>query len=246
MPNYFGFGGSSSKKSSSSGKSSTSKNKKEKRALQLGLDKSGSTSLLYKLKLGEVTTTVPTIGFNVETLQIGKSKVTVWDVGGQEKIRPLWRHYLEGTDILIWTINVAEPERFKESYDAFDNIRNQMTTPDTFSLVIVLTHIDQLSSDAELAAVKQQILDLFDFEGLVRAHGSNNVEVHAVAIDGTGCAEFTECLGSFGGAAKSKVVTKNSWGQTVTTLEKKSDTAIAKNDDDGGVGANANDDDDDE
>lgn len=39
--------------------------KKELRALMLGLDAAGKTTILYKLKLGEVVSSVPTIGFNV-------------------------------------------------------------------------------------------------------------------------------------------------------------------------------------
>ena len=67
--------------------------KKELRILMLGLDAAGKTTILYKLKLGEVVSSVPTIGFNVETLEYKKIKFTVWDVGGQDKIRLLWRHY---------------------------------------------------------------------------------------------------------------------------------------------------------
>lgn len=47
---------------------------------------------MYKLKLGEIVTTIPTIGFNVETVEYKNISFTVWDVGGQDKIRPLWRH----------------------------------------------------------------------------------------------------------------------------------------------------------
>ena len=40
-------------------------------------------------------TTIPTIGFNVETVEYKNISFTVWDVGGQDKIRPLWRHYFQ-------------------------------------------------------------------------------------------------------------------------------------------------------
>ena len=56
--------------------------KREARILMLGLDAAGKTTILYKLKLGEVVSSVPTIGFNVETLEYKKIKFTVWDVGG--------------------------------------------------------------------------------------------------------------------------------------------------------------------
>ena len=71
--------------------------KKDCRILMVGLDAAGKTTILYKLKLGEVVTTIPTIGFNVETVEYKNINFTVWDVGGQDKIRPLWRHYYQNT-----------------------------------------------------------------------------------------------------------------------------------------------------
>ncbi len=66
------------------------------RILMLGLDAAGKTTILYKLKLNENVSTIPTIGFNVETVTPVKNVTfTVWDVGGQEKIRQLWRHYFQ-------------------------------------------------------------------------------------------------------------------------------------------------------
>ena len=59
----------------------------EMRILMLGLDAAGKTTILYKLKLGEVVTTIPTIGFNVETVEWKNINFTVWDVGGQDIVR---------------------------------------------------------------------------------------------------------------------------------------------------------------
>lgn len=67
------------------------------RILMVGLDAAGKTTILYKLKLGEIVTTIPTIGFNVETVEYKNISFTVWDVGGQDKIRPLWRYYFQNT-----------------------------------------------------------------------------------------------------------------------------------------------------
>lgn len=85
--------------------------KKEMRILMLGLDAAGKTTILYKLKLGEVVSSVPTIGFNVETVEYKKIKFTVWDVGGQDKIRLLWRHYYENTQGLIFVVDSSDKER---------------------------------------------------------------------------------------------------------------------------------------
>lgn len=74
---------------------------KEMRLLMLGLDAAGKTTILYKLKLGQDVTTIPTVGFNVETVTYKNVKFNVWDVGGQDKIRPLWRHYFSGMSRII-------------------------------------------------------------------------------------------------------------------------------------------------
>ena len=57
------------------------------RVCMIGLDGAGKTTILYKLKLNEVVTTIPTIGFNVDEITIKNLTMTVWDIGGQTKIR---------------------------------------------------------------------------------------------------------------------------------------------------------------
>ena len=86
----------------------------EKRVLMLGLDGAGKTTILYKLKLGEVRETVPTIGFNVEKIKYKKIEFNVWDIGGQDKIRPLWKHYYSGINALIFVIDVNDHDRLSD------------------------------------------------------------------------------------------------------------------------------------
>ena len=85
--------------------------KREVRILFLGLDASGKTTTLYRLKLGEVVTTIPTIGFNVETVDMKNVQLTAWDVGGRDKIRPLYRHYFQNTQGLVFMIDSNDKER---------------------------------------------------------------------------------------------------------------------------------------
>lgn len=57
----------------------------EMRLLMLGMDAAGKTSILYKLKLDENVETIPTLGFNVETLWHGNLQLIVWDIGQEQK-----------------------------------------------------------------------------------------------------------------------------------------------------------------
>ena len=86
----------------------------EARILFQGLDASGKTTILYVSKLGAVVTTIPTIGFNVETLHHGNTTITAWDVGGRDKIRPLWRHYYANTKGLVFVVDSNDRERLPE------------------------------------------------------------------------------------------------------------------------------------
>lgn len=71
--------------------------------------------MLYKLKLGEIVTTIPTIGFNVENVDYKNVNIVAWDVGGRDKIRPLWRHYYQETQALIFVIDSNDRERISEA-----------------------------------------------------------------------------------------------------------------------------------
>jgi GTPase SAR1 family protein len=78
------------------------------RILILGLDGAGKTTILYRLQAGEVVTTIPTIGFNVETVTYKNLKFQVWDLGGQTSIRPYWRCYYTNTDAIIYVVDSAD------------------------------------------------------------------------------------------------------------------------------------------
>ena len=61
---------------------------------------------------------LPTLtGFNVETVEYKNICFTVWDVGGQYKIRPLWRHYFQNTQGLIFVVDSNDRERISEAKD---------------------------------------------------------------------------------------------------------------------------------
>ena len=86
-----------------------------KRIIIVGLDAAGKTTMLYKLKLGEIVTTIPTIGFNVETVDYKSVNMTAWDVGGEDKIRPLWRHYYQNCTHLILVVDSNDRDRIEEA-----------------------------------------------------------------------------------------------------------------------------------
>ncbi len=69
--------------------------------------------LADRLQIDEPVTTVPTIGFNVETLRYKNIKFQVWDLGGQSSIRPYWRCYYPNTDAVIFVVDSTDIERLE-------------------------------------------------------------------------------------------------------------------------------------
>jgi len=84
------------------------------RIIMLGLDAAGKSTILYQLR-SEVVTTIPTIGFNVETVECGRLAFTCWDVGGRDKIRPLWRHYFQDANALLFVVDSNDRDRIEDA-----------------------------------------------------------------------------------------------------------------------------------
>lgn len=62
-------------------------------------------------------TTIPTIGFNVESLEYNNIRFVVWDVGGGDKFRPLWRHYLRDSQGVVFVVDCEDREVITEVWD---------------------------------------------------------------------------------------------------------------------------------
>ena len=85
--------------------------KKEVRLLILGLDNAGKTTVLYQIQFGESKVTVPTLGFNVETVKYENLTFQMWDLGGQSELRPYWRCYFPKTNAIVFVIDSTDKER---------------------------------------------------------------------------------------------------------------------------------------
>ena len=84
---------------------------KEVRLLILGLDNAGKTTVLYQMQFGESKVTVPTLGFNVETVKYQNLTFQMWDLGGQSELRPYWRCYFPKTNAIVFVIDSIDKDR---------------------------------------------------------------------------------------------------------------------------------------
>lgn len=124
---------------------------------------------MYKLKLNELVSAIPTIGFNVENLKLYNSNLTIWDVGGQEKIRSLWRHYYQGTNLLFFLVDSTDSGRIEEAKEALDKI---LAEPELEGVPLVLL------------ANKQDMHSAMKPEAVFERLGLGNVENRKVCVKG--------------------------------------------------------------
>merc|ERR1719265_1212025 len=132
------------------------------RILMVGLDAAGKTTILYKLKLGEVVTTIPTIGFNVETVEYKNINFTVWDVGGQDKIRKLWRHYYLNTQGLIFVVDSNDRDRIEDAREELAKMLIEDEMRD--AALLVFANKQDLPNSMPAAEVTQK-MGLHDMKG---------------------------------------------------------------------------------
>ncbi len=133
--------------------------KKEARILMLGLDAAGKTTILFKMKLGEVVNSIPTIGFNVETIEFKNVKLNVWDVGGQDKIRPMWKHYYQNAEGLIFVVDSSDRNRIDKAREELHRMLAEEDLKETVLLVFAN------KQDIAVMDVKE-VIDRLDLQSL--------------------------------------------------------------------------------
>jgi len=134
----------------------------ETKTIMVGLDNAGKTTILYKLKLGQEIETIPTIGFNVESVRINNVTLTIWDLCGQEKIRPIWRHFFEGSVAVVFVIDSVDTARFDEAKNELHKLFIEEFLKDSSFLILANKQdmenaipVTELQKLLELDKVKQ-------------------------------------------------------------------------------------------
>ena len=132
--------------------------KTDMRILMVGLDAAGKTTILYKFKLGEVVTTIPTIGFNVETVEYKNISFTMWDVGGQDRIREelhCARHYYEGTNGLVYVVDSNDRDRKEDAREELHKMLNEDEMRD--AVVLVFANKQDLPNAMPAAEISEKL-----------------------------------------------------------------------------------------
>lgn len=158
---------------------------KESRIIMIGLDAAGKTTILYKLKLGEVVETIPTIGFNVEQIEYHNVSLTVWDCGWQRTCRPLWRVYFKNARGLIFVVDSHDRDRIN---DARIELQSLLDEEQLMNVEILILANKQ---DLPNAMNTDEIINKLELYGI---RGRNWYIQKACAITGEGLLEGLDWL----------------------------------------------------
>jgi len=143
----------------------------------VGLDNAGKTTILYKLKIGEVVTTIPTIGFNVENVEYKNLKFTVWDVGGQQSIRQLWKHYYSNTDGIIFVIDANDTKRIAgNEHCAKEELHRLMSEVELESCLLLILANKQ---DLPNAKNEHELEEILDLQAIKQQHHIQGTVAHS-------------------------------------------------------------------
>ena len=155
------------------------------RVVMLGLDAAGKSTILSSMNLGNNTTVKPTIGFNVEEVQVPGTRVSfvVWDLGGQESLRLIWRQYLQGIAGLVFVVDSADFSRIEEASSCLHAL---IRDPQLAGVPVALVANKQDLADA------LSVKDLEDLLNMSRLSPIRNpyIAVPTIALNGTGVTQL--------------------------------------------------------
>ena len=134
------------------------------RIIILGMQNAGKTTILYRLSLGTIVKTTPTIGSNVEEITYNNATFQAWDLGGQESTRSLWDVYYMNTDAVVYVIDSQDDEYFEESKEQFHKLLEHPSLKSSLILIFANKQdlqgaktVNKIIQDYELDKIKSHI-----------------------------------------------------------------------------------------
>eukprot|EP01086_Lenisia_limosa_P011774 TRINITY_DN3836_c0_g1_i1.p2 TRINITY_DN3836_c0_g1~~TRINITY_DN3836_c0_g1_i1.p2 ORF type:complete len:196 (-),score=22.52 TRINITY_DN3836_c0_g1_i1:535-1122(-) len=118
---------------------------KQARILLIGLDNAGKTSLLYKLKTGQVEAYLPTQRPQQQEIKMDGITFTTIDMGGHSHARAIWREYFSFADAIVFMVDSTDPERWEEAREELHRMMNDILL-DKAPVVVLSNKIDLQAS----------------------------------------------------------------------------------------------------
>ena len=140
------------------------RNRNNFKIIILGIQEAGKTTILYRLSLGQLVKTTPTIGSNVEELTYNNVKFQAWDLGGQESTRTVWDVYYMNTDAVVYVIDSQDDDNFEISKSEFHKVIANQNLKNSVILIFAnkqdlpgAKNINKIIEDYEFNKIKNHI-----------------------------------------------------------------------------------------
>lgn len=137
-----------------------SRSKNNFKILILGIQNAGKTTILYRLSIGQLVKTTPTIGSNVEEISYNNIKFQAWDLGGQESMRTMWDIYYMNTDGIIYVIDSNDIDNLEESKNQFYKLLQN----DTLKNAVILIFANK--QDIMTSKKVSELISLYDLDSI--------------------------------------------------------------------------------
>lgn len=131
------------------------------------------------MQVGSTVSTIPTIGFNIEKFQVGNVEFSCWDVGGQDRIRPVWSRYVNVSDGIVFVVDITDEARWADAGNALrDVLEGNGEKP-----ILILANKADDPEDPELNENKERMLEELQVKNLSNFWECRTVTAIASATD---------------------------------------------------------------
>ncbi len=138
--------------------------KTKHKAVFLGLDNSGKSTIISFLQSGNFVEHTPTMGKQKKDLEINGTRLSLCDMGGQSHFRKFWMDELQAAKCVVFVVDKSAPERFDEAKAELDKIITAIKQKD-IKLLILANKYDLPNSVAiEDLIVKFSLFEVDNFE----------------------------------------------------------------------------------
>ena len=151
---------------------------KEGTLLLLGLDNAGKTTLLHRLRTGDVRSFPPTDRPHHMTEKFTCQGISfqAWDLGGHEAVRHVWEDYVCECSAVFFLIDSSDHDRIEEAGFELDALIGEKIVQDV--PVAVLCN----KCDLETAMPSKDICQRIQFDELQKMQGEDKIAIFRISV----------------------------------------------------------------
>ncbi|XP_072475176.1 ADP-ribosylation factor-like protein 13B isoform X2 [Notamacropus eugenii] len=129
--------------------------------LMVGLDNSGKSTAVKGIQGEGPEDITPTVGFSRIDFRQGKFEVTIFDLGGGQKIRGIWKNYYAESHGVIFVVDSSDEKRMEEARETIADVLNHPRI--SGKPILVLAN----KQDKEEALAETDLIERLSLEKLV-------------------------------------------------------------------------------